>query len=317
MLLGLKTTAGRGNRSLMDRYGSQLGQIVERTRSEMALVASRQEAERVARVAQSAMKTAQSADKAKSEFLANMSHELRTPLNAIIGFSDLMRQTAIQSGDLDKIREYATDINESGLHLLGVISDILDLAKIEAGTHQLEDTAANLAECIQKCIKVVTPSAERAGVKVMNKVPFDLPPLRGDETKIKQTVINLLSNAVKFTDSGGYVLAEAEDNGDGLTIAISDTGIGMAKEDIPRALAPFVQIEGAANKKYEGTGLGLPLSRALVELHGGTLTVQSKLGVGTRITIQFPENRIIRPRKSKAGAGTAIDSSATGAAAAE
>lgn len=302
MVLGTRGTTQKIGRSLLYRYGNQLGQIVERARSEMALVVAKQEAENAALAAQDAMEAAQAADKSKSEFLANMSHELRTPLNAIIGFSDLMRQTAIQAGDLEKISEYATDINESGLHLLGIISDILDIAKIEAGKHQLDESAIDVSSAIEKCIKVVGPSAENAGVKLLNRAPDGLPAFRGDETKFKQTIINLLSNAVKFTDTGGYVLVEGETGPDGLVIAISDTGIGIEKDDIPRALSPFVQIDGATSKRYEGTGLGLPLSKALVELHDGTLTLQSKIGVGTRVTLRFPPARMLMPKQQGGGA---------------
>jgi signal transduction histidine kinase len=280
--------------SLRHRYGQQLGRLIERGRTEMALLAAKQEAERSADVARAAMLSAEAANHAKTEFLANMSHELRTPLNAIIGFSELVIMDLVNPpGNSAKHLEYCRDINDSGNHLLGVINEILDLAKIEAGQLDLREEIFDVDQVIRESMRIVSPQARAAGLALDCRLAESLPALWGDELKFKQILINLLSNAVKFTPEGGTVVVEAFcDARNKLVVSVSDTGIGIAPEDIWRALAPFSQVESSLDRPYEGTGLGLPLSKALVELHEGSFELQSKVGVGTTVTVRFPAARV-------------------------
>jgi signal transduction histidine kinase len=241
-----------------------------------------------------AKEKAELASRAKSEFLANMSHELRTPLNAIIGFSELMRTEALGPIGTPAYKGYAGDIHESGVHLLDLINDILDLSKIEAGTVELHDERIEPARVVASCLRIIKERAELGEVTLVNTVPDDLPLLLADERLLKQILLNLLSNATKFTPSGGCVTVRGEVRGDGgLDLAVTDTGIGIAAPDIERALTPFVQIDSALNRKYPGTGLGLPLTRSLVELHGGALLIESCVGEGTIVIARFPATRTI------------------------
>jgi signal transduction histidine kinase len=279
---------------LLDRYGSQLGVIVDRYRAERALMAAKQDAETLAQVAQAAMLSANSANQAKSEFLANMSHELRTPLNAIIGFSDMIVNDLQQpEHDGAKHLEYTQDINDSGKHLLGVINDILDLAKIEAGQLDLREQEIDIESAIDYCLRLFSKSARANELRLERRVAEDIPALWGDERKFKQILINLLTNAVKFTPAGGKVGLEAfVDDGGGLTVKVFDTGIGIAAEDIGKAMAPFLQVDSTLGRKYDGTGLGLPLTKAFTELHDGSFELNSEVGVGTTVIVRFPAERV-------------------------
>lgn len=287
--------SGRNKRtrqpSPLERYGDQLGRIVERHRAEAALLAARQEAERAAQVAEDAMREAQAANKAKTEFLANMSHELRSPLNAVIGFSKVMIDELFGPLGEPKYQDYVKDIHESGEHLLTLINDILDLAKIEAGKIQLDEQFVDVAEVIPFCLKQASDGAT-PGVKLLVNIPSDLPLLYADEHRLKQILINLLRNAVKFTEAGGEVRLSVTVNPHGrFVFEVSDTGIGMAEEDLARVMEPFIQVDSGLSRKYEGTGLGLPITRSFMELHGGTLDLKSQLGVGTTATMTFPSCR--------------------------
>jgi signal transduction histidine kinase len=280
--------------SLLQRYGDQLGHIVQRKLTEMALLAAKQEAERAADAARVAFLNAESANRAKTEFLANMSHELRTPLNAIIGFSEVI-QTEIMGKVQDNPRyvDYARDIRDAGTHLLGVINDILDIAKIEAGQLDLHEDAFETDEALEVCVKMLTDQATESGLRLVREDRDKLPSLWGDEKKFKQIVINLLSNAIKFTPEDGKVTLATEIEGDGsLKLTVSDTGIGIAAEDLEKALAPFSQVDSAYCRAHEGTGLGLPISRALAELHGGSLKMESEPGAGTAVIVCFPSERL-------------------------
>ena len=291
---------GRRDRrgSLLTRYVDQLGRIVERDRAEAALLAAKQDAERSAEMARTAMMEAEAADRAKTEFLANMSHELRTPLNAIIGFSDMMMSGLSGADNPRKFVEYASDIHESGQHLLEVINDILDLAKIEAGELELHEQVVSVQKIAKSCLTIIRERARENGLDLRDDLPTDLPALRADERKLKQILINLLSNAVKFTPEGGEVSLNGGMHPDGsFWFAVTDSGIGIASEDIPKALAPFWQVDSDLSRRYEGTGLGLPLTKALVEVHGGKMEIESEVGVGTTVTVEFTADRVRRNKK--------------------
>ncbi len=248
-----------------------------------------------------AKEQAEIANRTKSEFLANMSHELRTPLNAILGFSELMGNATLGPLGNPKYEEYTKDINDSGRHLLGLIQDILDLSKIEAGKLELDAEDIEVARAIRSCMVLVKERAKNGGVTLKTDLPDGLPALHADQRKLKQILVNLLSNAVKFTPAGGEVTLKAWSRPDsGYVFQVIDSGIGIALKDIPTALSPFGQVDTAMSRKYEGTGLGLPLTKSLVEMHGGSLNLQSEVGVGTTVTVRFPKERIVRVSEVKA-----------------
>ncbi len=243
------------------------------------------------------------ANAAKSLFLANMSHELRTPLNAILGFSEIMRDALV--GPLPaKYQNYARDIHASGTYLLRLINDVLDTSKIEVGQLRLQEEPIDLAGLLKECERLVADKAAEAGIQLSRALPPDLPALLADRLRIKQIVLNLLSNAIKFTPPAGEVsVAVVRPAGGGLGLCISDTGIGMRPEDIPLALEPFRQLDNSFTRRYEGTGLGLPLAKALVELHGGRLVLESAPQKGTRVTAWLPASRIIEPAGGAVASG--------------
>jgi signal transduction histidine kinase len=233
----------------------------------------------------------EAASRAKSEFLANMSHELRTPLNAIIGFAEVIeRETFGPTGA--RYREYASDIHGSGRHLLQVINDILDLAKVEAGQMLLHEARLDPALVMQGCVRLIKPRAAKTNVRIYTAFDPNLPVLLADEARLRQIALNLLSNAVKFTKPGGRVsISTGLDQEGGITIAVTDTGIGMTADEIRIALEPFRQVMSSLSRSNEGTGLGLPLTKTLVELHGGRLDIASAPGRGTTVTVAFPPSR--------------------------
>lgn len=230
---------------------------------------------------------AETANRSKSEFLANMSHELRTPLNAIIGFSEMMESSIFGPLGSPKYQEYATDIRASGQHLLELINDILDMSKIEAGRMTLESQPLDLAPVVTESLRLVSGRAEISAVQIHNSIE-SLPPVEADKRAIKQVLLNLLSNAIKFTPSGGEIFIDAELADDLLTISVRDTGIGIPASALPKIGRAFEQVESQHSKKHKGTGLGLALSRALVEMHEGTLTIESTEGVGTTVSFTLP-----------------------------
>ena len=280
--------------SMLQRYGAQMGHVVERNLTEMALLAAKQQAERAADAARLALLNAESANRAKTEFLANMSHELRTPLNAIIGFSDVIQNEIMgRIGENPKYIDYARDIREAGGHLLGVINDILDIAKIEAGQLDLREDAFDAGCALDACISMLSNRAEEAGVHLIREDGESQVSIWGDEKKFKQIALNLLSNAIKFTPEGGNVTLSTGIEGEGgFELRVSDTGIGIAQDDLEKALAPFSQVDNAQQRSHEGTGLGLPISRALAELHGGSLEIESEPGLGTTVTVRLPSERL-------------------------
>ena len=238
---------------------------------------------------------AELASRAKSEFLANVSHELRTPLNAIIGFSELLKGQTFGPLGNERYRHYAADIFDSGQHLLALINDILDLSKIESGVEELYEEDFEIAAMIGSLVTLMGAHAQKGQVTLNLAPQAALPRLRADKRKLKQILVNLLSNAIKFTRPGGTVsLLARHEPGAGLVLQIADTGIGMARKDIPRALSKFLQVDGDLNRKYEGTGLGLPLAVSLTELHSGTLELESEPNRGTTVTVRLPEWRVVR-----------------------
>jgi signal transduction histidine kinase len=236
---------------------------------------------------EAAKQRAEAASLSKSQFLANMSHELRTPLNAIIGFSDMMKGQLL--GPIGSMRyiEYAKDINASGTHLLSLINDVLDMSKIEAGRYTIHPEHVDGAEMLRSCARLVRVRASESGVALGIGVAPELP-LEADARALKQVLLNLLTNAIKFTPSGGSVNLSAGRERDGVMFRIADTGVGIAAEDLPRIGRRFEQVDNALTRKGEGTGLGLALSRALVELHGGSIEIESTVGEGTTVSVWLP-----------------------------
>ena len=247
--------------------------------NEVRLVVARDEAER--------------ANRAKSEFLANMSHELRTPLNAVIGFSGLMRQQV--HGPLsDKYTEYSGLIEDSGTHLLSIINGILDLARADANRLTLHEDAFEIRDALSLCENIIRPMAEKSAVKLFVQIEEGLPALFADPTKVQQIVLNLLSNAIKFTPAGGEVrLAICLRETGELELRIADSGIGIPGDKLDLALTPFGQVDSSLARKYDGVGLGLPLTKRLVELHGGTMQIESEIDRGTVVTVALPPERLL------------------------
>ncbi|MEQ9518660.1 MAG: PAS domain-containing sensor histidine kinase [Parvibaculum sp.] len=245
---------------------------------------------------------ADAANRSKTEFLANMSHELRTPLNAIIGFSEALTREIYGPLGTPKYAEYAEDIHHSGVHLLNIINDILDLSKIEAGKFDLGEDEVELGFLIEGVMRIVSPRAQQAGIKLEMILEDEQVAARCDERAIKQVLINLLSNAVKFSREKTTVKTIVKQHPEFLRISVIDQGIGMDKEDIPRALEPFSQVDGTLTRTYEGTGLGLPLARRLTELHGGSLSIESARGQGTSVHVDLPIERLLVPVAGQADA---------------
>ena len=262
---------------------------LEKSQAELSDLARKYEAEKV---------RAEAANQAKSEFLANMSHELRTPLNAINGFSEIMLTEMFGTLGDSRYRDYAQDILNSGQHLLALINDIMDMSKIEAGKMKLNFEEVALDEVVEDAARIVRHRAEAAGLALSLDAPR-LPPIEADQRAVKQVLLNLLSNAVKFTPRGGDVTVLVDCVEDEMVrVRVRDTGIGIASEDLARLGRPFEQIESQQAKTQQGTGLGLALSKALVELHGGELAIESTPGKGTTVSFSLP----LRGRGLVAGA---------------
>ena len=255
------------------------------------LEAREEELSHLARKYEVAMTRAEAANQAKSEFLANMSHELRTPLNAINGFSEIMAGEMFGPLGDPRYKGYAADILKSGQHLLSLINDILDMAKIEAGKLTLHYETVSLKEVVEDAARLMRGRIEEAGLKLLVDAP-DLPHIDADHRGLKQVILNLLSNAVKFTPEGGdIVVALSREDDDRVRVAVTDTGIGIAAEDLGRLAKPFEQVEGQHSKTTQGTGLGLALTKSLIELHGGALTLESEPGRGTTVSFDLPIRR--------------------------
>jgi len=267
--------------SLLHEYSSLLSDAVLRHRARVAEHSARIEAEL--------------ASKVKSEFIANMSHELRTPLNTIIGFSNLLSRHRHRELPDKEIVEYASLIGEAAEHLLAVINDILDISKIQSGKYTLDSQQVNIEEILAGSVISSSMMAESAQLNLVSSIAPGMPPIRGDAKKIKQIFANLLSNAVKFTPAGGTVTVEAHHANNGVVVLIRDTGVGMSTDEINIAMTPFGQVDGGRSRWREGAGLGLPIARALVELHGGLLEIRSAKHAGTEIAIALPARNSAGP----------------------
>jgi signal transduction histidine kinase len=286
-------TPGRPLRieSLLESYCSQLGTMLDRRDPGLALILAKRHAETAATRANRDMLQAQASDRAKTKFLANMSHELRTPLNAIIGFSEVIKLDAQQPKE--RYPEYAKYIHEAAVHLLEVINGILDLARIEAGKVELEEAPVSVPGLVELAVTTLRPLAEKKLVNLKYDERRTEPVIFVDQTKFKQVLFNILSNAVKFTKPGGDVTVDwASNGGGGLVIAIQDTGVGIPREQLQKVLEPFEQVEDHLTRQNEGTGLGLPIAKALIELHGGMLVLHSEVDKGTTAELHLPGYRV-------------------------
>ena len=257
------------------------------------------ERRRIERELRAAKDEAEVANRSKSEFLAMMSHELRTPLNAVIGFAEILSQESLGPIGNQDYRAYAEDIRLSGTHLLSLINDILDLSKIEANRLELSNDKVDVQYALRSILPILQEKIATADLNLTIDLPDDLPGLEADERALRQILINLLSNAVKFTPEGGRIVVGAETLDDGcLVLRVADSGIGIAEQDMQLVRQPFNQVDSRLARKYEGTGLGLPLCDRLMELHGGRLEISSTLGCGTTISLIFPKHRVIdRPKR--------------------
>jgi two-component system cell cycle sensor histidine kinase PleC len=285
----------RGGNSLLNDYCLQLGSLLERQHTERALITAKEQAERAAALAEASMRQAQEADRSKTKFLANMTHELRTPLNAIIGFSELIQNTPAQTGEHPA---YAGYIHDSGTHLLGILNGVLDLARIEAGRLVLEQHDVSIAELIEAAAATHAAAAQRKSITILKRAPTALEAWI-DPSKMKRALDNLLSNAVKFTAEGGTIEIEGGVAKSGeLVIAVSDNGCGIPADHLDRVLEPFGQVEDHLTRENDGVGLGLPIARALVGLHGGSLMIDSEEQAGTTVEVRLPAERVRGARHS-------------------
>ncbi len=281
--------------SLIDqRFAAQAQREAERLRATVAeLEATKTALEHTSSNLQEALEAAAAGSQAKSQFLATMSHELRTPLNAVIGFSDLLATETF--GPLNqRQRDYLADIRRAGDHLLELVNDVLDVTRLDAKALTLEEDEIDLATVIGDAAALIAVRAKEAEVRLLVECPPETHFVRIDPRRVRQILLNLLSNAIKFTPAGGKVRVAALAAADGgLALSVTDTGIGIAAADIPVALALFGQVDSSLARKYDGTGLGLPLSKRLIEAHGGTLALTSDVGVGTCVTVTFPPGRVL------------------------
>ena len=243
---------------------------------------------------EAALVLADAASKSKTKFLSSMSHELRSPLNVIIGSSELLKEESVKLRDGH--RESIDRILSSGVHLMRLVNSILDISEFDAGQLRLNDEFLDVGNCVESAVQPIEQEARKAGVRLSVAVEPGLPKLCGDAKRINQILANLISNGIRFSPQGGEVLVSAFRRDDGLSISVADKGIGIAPNDIPKALERFGQLDTDPNRQHEGAGLGLPLAQHLMELHGGTLRISSEPGVGTTVTVTFPVRRIVRER---------------------
>ena len=263
------------NNSLMGEYASLLGDAILRQRTRAA--------------EQKVQIEAELANQVKSQFIATMSHELRTPLNTIIGFSKMLSEQERRNMSAADIVQYSGLIHKSGMQLLAMINDILDLSKIQSGRYTIDHHEVHLDEVLSAVLSGHKAQAEAGQITLTSKMDTNLPKVRGDASKLQQAIAGLLSNAIKFNTPGGKVAVESTRSMDGgATVIISDTGIGMTDDELAVALKLFGQVDGSKTRSYEGTGLGLPIAKALIELHGGRLEIRTAKGQGTVVAVQLP-----------------------------
>src|SRR5690349_13361357 len=271
-------------------YSSTLATLEARAEKD-ALIG---ELEQAKAISDEARRRAEAANIAKSRFLAQMSHELRTPLNAILGFSEVMKAEIFGAHTVPAYKEYASDIHNSGVHLLGLINEILDLSRIEAGRYELNEETVSLVAVVEDCHHLLKLRATSRNITIHEIFEAELPPLWADERAIRQICLNLLSNAIKFTPQGGEIwLKIGWTASGGQYISVKDTGAGIPEEEIPIVLASFGQGSNSIKSAEQGAGLGLPIAKSLVDLHGGTFTLKSKLRIGTEVTVTFPPARVV------------------------
>ncbi len=252
------------------------------------------ELEQAKAISDEARHRAEAANVAKSRFLAQMSHELRTPLNAILGFSEVMKSEIFGGHAVPVYREYSSDIHNSGVHLLNLINEILDLSRIEAGRYELNEEAISLVHVVADCHHLLKLRASSRGITIHEVFEQGMPRLWGDERAARQIVLNLLSNSIKFTPQGGEIwLKVGWTASGGQYLSVKDTGSGIAEDEIPIVLASFGQGSNSIKSAEQGAGLGLPIAKSLVDLHGGTFTLKSKLRIGTEVIITFPPERVM------------------------
>jgi len=291
-VVALMAVAAQGYFVLLTRrlHASGLAALVARAEKD-ALIGELEEAKAIS---DEARRHAESANTAKSQFLAQMSHELRTPLNAILGFSEVMKNEVFGPHAVPQYKEYANDIHVSGQHLLNLINEVLDLSRIEAGRYELNEEAISLAAVVEDCHRLLKLRAQNRNIAIHQAFEPDLPRLWADERAIRQVCLNLLSNAIKFTPPGGEIwLKVGWTAAGGQYLSVKDTGPGIPEHEIPIVLSKFGQGSNAIKSAEAGTGLGLPIAKNLVEIHGGTFTLKSKLRVGTELIATFPPERVM------------------------
>jgi two-component system, cell cycle sensor histidine kinase PleC len=271
-------------------YSSTLATLEARAEKD-ALIG---ELEQAKAISDEARRRAEAANIAKSRFLAQMSHELRTPLNAILGFSEVMKTEVFGEHSVAAYKEYSSDIHNSGVHLLGLINEILDLSRIEAGRYELNEESVSLVAIVEDCHHLLKLRASNRGIIIHEVFEAELPRLWADERAIRQICLNLLSNAIKFTPPAGEIwLKVGWTASGGQYISVKDTGAGIPEEEIPIVLASFGQGSNSIKSAEQGAGLGLPIAKSLVDLHGGTFNLKSKLRIGTEVIVTFPPERVV------------------------
>ncbi|MEO0327062.1 MAG: ATP-binding protein [Pseudomonadota bacterium] len=281
------TTIKRSEAKLKDQEKRLMATISDLEQSRQTLEIQKQKLAEMAEKYALEKNRAEAANKAKSEFLANISHELRTPLNAVIGFSEIMNEGLFGPLGSEKYQEYARDIRESGTYLLGMINDVLDMSKIEAGRFVLDYETFNLDEMIEETLRIVRHQSEDRGIEIQESVSSKIK-LEADRRAIKQILINLLTNAVKFSRDNGRIQIRARQRGETITITLEDNGIGISKQDLKKLGRPFEQVQNQFTKSHKGSGLGLAISRSLIEMHGGAMKIRSTEGVGTIVSFRLP-----------------------------
>jgi signal transduction histidine kinase len=278
----------------LKRTEAEMRYVNERFEAQaLGMVAAAERLQQANRAAEAARTAAEEANRSKSEFLTTMSHELRTPLTAVLGFADVIINPIFGAETPEQFREYGGYIKSSGEHLLLLINDMLDLAKIEAGKMELREVEINLDTAVHAVLAMTKERAHMQGVSVAWRVPPDPIVLRVDEIKLKQALINVVANAIKFTPAHGRITLDVSTSTDTVDIKVADTGIGIKPEDIPKVFEPYTQIDSTVASLHRGTGLGMPLCLSLMKLHGGTVMIDSAVGFGTTVTLRLPANRLV------------------------